>query len=259
MSVKLFVSYAEKDRQFSEDFNTHLAVLRRAGQLDNWTNNHIMPGANWDDEIKQQLQESDIVVLLVSADFIASDYINDVIVHNSIEQHKKGEIIIIPVIVRPCDFQSLPISKFQALPRNAKPISRWEDQDEAWAEVIDQVRKVVGAIQEGGIQLRSKQPDPRDLPEDLPGGGAVRGIRERGVAQVREDLIQGRTRNALRKLLEIAERTDSDLHNSVILLSSRLHSLERNERDGIISNQDAVIRRNRINSSVLSLIEELEN
>lgn len=140
---KLFVSYARKDILFLADFNVHMADLKRNGLIEQWTDQQINPGEEWEDALKRALETADIILFLVSPDFIASDYIQEIEVKKAMERHQEGDVIIVPVIIRPCDFSCLSISKFQALPPNAKPISSWENKDEAWLEVLHGIKKIL--------------------------------------------------------------------------------------------------------------------
>ncbi len=141
--VKIFISYAHKDEIYKDGLIEHLAGLSRNGLIDQWNDREIKPGHRWDDAIKKNLDTSDIVLFLISSSFIASDYIHDIEIQKAIKRHNEGRIIIIPIILRPCDFTSLPIDKFQALPKNAYPISKWDDQDEAFLNVIEGLKVVI--------------------------------------------------------------------------------------------------------------------
>ncbi len=144
--VKLFISYAHKDEDFKDELRAHLSGLKQKGLIKEWDDRAILPGQVWDDEIKQNLNEADIILFLVSSAFMASGYINDVELKRAIARHKKGEVLIIPIVVRACDLSSLAISKFQALPKNAKPISSWDDPDEAYVDVVQQLKRVIKNI-----------------------------------------------------------------------------------------------------------------
>jgi len=140
--VKLFISYAHEDEVHKNNLVTHLSALQRLGVLEAWDDREIMAGQNWDTAIKTSLEQADIVIFLISADFIASEYIHDVEIENALKRYKAGQQIIIPVLVRACDFSSLHLSRFQALPTGAKPITSWDNLDEAWLNVTEGIKKV---------------------------------------------------------------------------------------------------------------------
>ncbi|MEM7794112.1 MAG: TIR domain-containing protein [Cyanobacteria bacterium P01_C01_bin.118] len=81
------------------------------------------------------LKRADIILLLISADFIASDYCYEIELQQAMERHQAGEARVIPIILRPADWQNTPFSELQAFPTNAKPITSWSDRDEAWLNV----------------------------------------------------------------------------------------------------------------------------
>jgi len=141
-TLKVFISYAHEDIAYLKEFQKHLSLLEREEIIEEWNDDSIMPGQNWDETIKSKIEESDIIVFLVSSDFIASHYIHEIEIKKVIERCEKGECILLPVVIRTCDFSSLSISKYQALPKGAKPVSTWEDKDAAWLDVIKQIRQL---------------------------------------------------------------------------------------------------------------------
>ena len=140
---KVFISYAHKDEEYKKQFETHLSGLIRQNLIDVWTDRQVHIGDKWDDKIKQKLTTSDIVIFLISSDFLCSEYINEVEIKKTIERHNKQEVFIAPVFLRPCDFESSILSNFQGVPRDAKFISTWDDKDSAFLEVIKELRKII--------------------------------------------------------------------------------------------------------------------
>jgi hypothetical protein len=140
---KLFLSYSHQDEELKNKLATHLAPLRRSGKVAVWQDRQIQAGTEWDAAIKQELAEADIILLLVSPDFIASDYIWLHEIAGAMERHERREATVIPIIVRPCEWHDMPFAKVQALPRNAKPVTTNANQDEAWLEVVQGIKRVV--------------------------------------------------------------------------------------------------------------------
>src|ERR1044071_5498966 len=99
--VELFISYAGKDEALRDELIKHLAALERQGLIREWHGRKIAPGADWDGEISEHLSQAEVVLLLVSPDFIASSYCYDVEVKKALERHERGEAVVIPVILRP--------------------------------------------------------------------------------------------------------------------------------------------------------------
>ncbi len=139
----LFISYSHKDEAIKDELVKHLSGLKRMGMISEWNDRKILPGEEWDLEIKEKLELADLILCLISSDFMASDYINDVEVQKAIDRHQKQLAKIVPIVVRPCDFESFPVSKYQALPKDAKPISLWNDRDEALLDVVRSLKKLL--------------------------------------------------------------------------------------------------------------------
>jgi hypothetical protein len=145
--AKVFVSYSHEDENLRAALQTHLALLERQQVLEAWSDRKITAGGNWKLEIDKNLAEADIIVLLVSADFIASDYCFGIEMATALErsEHNVSEAIVIPVIVRACDWHSAPFAKLQALPKDGRAVTSCENVDEAWAEVARGIRAAVTA------------------------------------------------------------------------------------------------------------------
>lgn len=144
MAINLFISYAHEDVQHKDEFIKHLSGLQRSGLLQSWDDRQITVGQEWDKAIKRALEQAKIVVFLVSADFMASDYIHDVEIKNAIERYKLGAQKIVPVLIRPCDFTSLEaLSHFQFLPTEARAVTSWDNIDEAWLNIIQGIKKLI--------------------------------------------------------------------------------------------------------------------
>ncbi len=140
---KVFISYAHKDEEYKNQFETHLSGLKRQKLINVWTDRQVLIGDKWDDKIKQKLFTSDIVIFLISSDFLSSEYINEVEIKETIERHKRNEVFVAPVFLRPCDFESSILAKFQGVPRDAKFISTWNDKDLAFLTVIKELKKII--------------------------------------------------------------------------------------------------------------------
>ena len=141
MGIKLFISYSSKDKAYRESLKDHLSSMERNDEIETWSDREILPGKEWDQEIRENLKSADIIVLLISSDFITSDYCFGVEVKLAMEKHERGDSIVLPVIVRACDWENgLPFAKLQALPEKAKPVKKWDDQDDAWLSVVRGIR-----------------------------------------------------------------------------------------------------------------------
>lgn len=142
-AMKVFFSYAREDQAHHDALAKHLKLLQRTGLIEGWHDRMIAPGEEREAAIDEQLETADVVLMLVSNDFLASDHIWEREMTRALERHDAGEARVIPVFVRECDWRGAPFARLQGLPRNARPVTSWENQDEAWAEVAEGIRSVV--------------------------------------------------------------------------------------------------------------------
>jgi hypothetical protein len=118
--------------------------MERAGMLKIWCDREIDPGVKWEDAILRNMDTADMILLMVSAAYYDSSYIHEKELKYALMRHNRGEATVIPVIVRPCDFDADPIaSSIQSLPKDAKPVTEWPNRDNAWLNVVKGIRKEV--------------------------------------------------------------------------------------------------------------------
>src|SRR5437879_5129309 len=135
-ALKLFYSYAHKDERWRKKIETHLIMLQRQGYIVSWHDRNITAGATWANEIDTHLTTADIILLLISPDFLASKYCYSVEMISAMERHYAGEARVIPIILRPTHWKGAPFEQLQALPSNAQPVRRWQDRDEAFLHSV---------------------------------------------------------------------------------------------------------------------------
>ena len=144
----LFYSYAHKDEVLRDELETHLKLLERQGYIAPWHDRRIVAGEKWSEEIDNNLKNADIILLLISADFIASDYCYETELDLAMQRHKAGEARVIPIILRETEgWNNAPFGKLQALPKDARPIKLWKDHDSAWADVAKGIRTAIAQMQ----------------------------------------------------------------------------------------------------------------
>lgn len=131
----LFISYSRKDERFRKELDTHLIALKRNGAVSVWSDRCIPVGARWEEQIDEHLVSADIVLFLLSPDFMASDYCYEKEVSVALERHSERETVLFPIIVRPVSLENSVFSGIQALPRTGKPIVKWANRDEAWVHI----------------------------------------------------------------------------------------------------------------------------
>lgn len=143
--LKVFIAYSREDNADRERLEKHLSTLKRNAAISTWYDGKIEAGKDWEREIKDALNLSDIILLLISPDFIDSDYCYDIEMNRALERHNTGDATVIPIIVRHCDWEDTPFSKIQLLPRNGQPLNSaaWPNIDEAFAHVCKEIKSIV--------------------------------------------------------------------------------------------------------------------
>jgi len=139
--VKLFFSYSHRDESLRDELEIHLSALKRQGVIETWHDRRIGAGKEFDSEISEHLEAAQIILLLISPYFIASDYCYDIEMARALERHKTGEARVIPVILHPCDWHSLPFGKLTAVPRDGKAVSKYPNHHDAFLEITLAVRE----------------------------------------------------------------------------------------------------------------------
>jgi hypothetical protein len=124
MTLTLFFSYSHKDEDLCDQLEVHLTMLKRQGLIHAWHDRRLLAGDNLDHAIRAELERADIILFLASPDFIASRYCYDVEVTRATERHEAGQARVIPVVLRPCEWQQTPFGKLLGTPRDNKPITR---------------------------------------------------------------------------------------------------------------------------------------
>jgi hypothetical protein len=143
MTATVFFSYSHDDETYRDQLEKHLALLQRQSLIASWHDRRITVGKEVDASIDAALDSADIILLLVSASFLASNYCYSREMERAMERHHAGEATVVPVIVRDCDWHGAPFGKLLAAPRDGKPITSWANPDEAYADVARKIRALV--------------------------------------------------------------------------------------------------------------------
>lgn len=144
--IRIFSSYSSADEAFRLELEQHLAILKRTGLIQTWCFRQIEAGDDWENAIDARLNDASIILLLVSASFLASDYCWDVEMKRALERHERGEAIVIPIVLRDCDWHVAPFAKLQTLPESGRAVSRWRPHDRAWSNVVAGIRKRIESV-----------------------------------------------------------------------------------------------------------------
>jgi tetratricopeptide (TPR) repeat protein len=146
MPISIFYAYAHQDESFRHELEKHLSLLHRQGQIIAWHDRHIIPGSNWAQDIDTHLDSASVILLLISTDFLASDYCYGVEMERALQRHKDNEAQVIPILLRPVGLGGTPLAYLQALPTDAQPISTWENSDQAWLDVVNGIKKAIDKL-----------------------------------------------------------------------------------------------------------------
>src|SRR5579859_828339 len=145
MPVTIFFCYAREDRALLNKLKTHLRPLQRQSLIDVWHDGDILAGTEWEPTIQRHLNTAQIILLLVSPDFMDSDYCYGIEMKRALKRHTKGEAKVIPIILRDVFWHGEPLGKLHALPTDGKPVtsSSWHDMDAAFYDITQGIHKVV--------------------------------------------------------------------------------------------------------------------
>ncbi|MBI4781752.1 MAG: TIR domain-containing protein [Oscillatoriophycideae cyanobacterium NC_groundwater_1537_Pr4_S-0.65um_50_18] len=161
--IEVFISFSHKDDDLREGLVTHLSNLGRQGKITAWDDRAIKAGKEWEPQIKSKLESAQIILLLVSSDFIASDYCHDIEMLRAIERHNAGTACVIPILLRPCDWKGLPFSKLKILPKDGKAVTQWSDRDTAFVDVVVEIRRAVDSLTRNESLAASPSASERSL------------------------------------------------------------------------------------------------
>jgi hypothetical protein len=149
-TLKVFFSYSHTDMDLMQRLHIHLAPLRRMDRIATWSDREILPGSDWDSTIQENLKTADIILLLVSADFVASNYIWEKELNIALEREERGEAKVLPILLRPLDFSTLKIAEKQMIPKDGggklRPVSLWADKEEALSIVAIKIREAIESL-----------------------------------------------------------------------------------------------------------------
>ncbi|GAB4490076.1 MAG: hypothetical protein OHK0019_08420 [Saprospiraceae bacterium] len=162
--LKVFVVYAHEDKPVRDKLLRQLRPLSDNGDIDLWSDHEIKPGEAWDEAIRTRLEQSNLILLLVSDDFFASDYVRNVELREALARHSRGETRLLPIIARHCGWGDFPaLARLQVLPPEGRPVisKEWDSPDEPYLKIYEGVKTVVR-------ELRRKTPAQQIPPETTP-------------------------------------------------------------------------------------------
>jgi formylglycine-generating enzyme required for sulfatase activity len=145
-AVNAFFSYAHEDEDLRNRLEEHLSILKRQGKLSTWHDRKIGAGREWAEVISQELESADIILLLISSSFLNSEYCYGVEMYRALKRHEQGDAIVIPIILRPVVWEGAPFGKLQALPSDAKPVTKWKNRDDAFKSIANGIAEAAESV-----------------------------------------------------------------------------------------------------------------
>lgn len=170
-AIRIFFSYAHEDEPLRDELAKHLSLMKRRGLIEEWHDRQIVAGEVWASQVDEYLNTSHVILLLISADFLSSDYCYGVEMERALERHKAADdaCVVIPIILRAVDdWASTPFSSLQLLPKDGKPVTSWSNIDEAFANVVGGIRLAIEKLR----RTRSPQIERVKEKAGLPGSTA---------------------------------------------------------------------------------------
>lgn len=195
--TKLFFSYSHKDEDLRNELEIHLSMLKRQRIIETWHDRRIDAGQEFDYEIDENLNQADIILLLISPYFLASDYCYNIELKKAIEMHENREASVIPIILHPCDWQSAPFGRLKALPTDGKPVSKFPNQHDAFLDITKEIRRVAEKSNSNDADIYQKnsydsshyEPIPVNQRQNFPRSSNLR-VRKEFTDQERDSFME---------------------------------------------------------------------
>jgi hypothetical protein len=165
-SLQLFYSYSHRDAALLDQLRTAINQLVHDGLIADWYDGELPAGSRWSREIAQRLQSADVILLLVSSDFLASDFCRSYEMNIALQRESAGDALVIPILLRPvADWQRSEFAHLTTLPRNRRAVTLWSNRDLAYASIVEDVRRAIEELQTVRIH-DSGQPEVPKLTDD---------------------------------------------------------------------------------------------
>jgi tetratricopeptide (TPR) repeat protein len=159
--IKVFFSYSHIDEKLRDKLAEHLSLLKRQGIISEWHDREIIGGSNINNEISENLNNADIILLLVSSSFLASDYCYEKEMTRALERHTACEVRVIPVILRPCDWHNAPFGKLLGFPKDGLAVTKWSNEDDAFLDIAQGIRRVAEELQNPKSQQQTDESEEK--------------------------------------------------------------------------------------------------
>src|SRR3989442_486812 len=162
-NIEILLSFAHEDMALRNELEKHLSILKRQGQIISWYNREIPANGEWIQEVNEHINKAQIILLLVSPDFMNSDYCYGLEMKRALERHEAGETRVIPIILRPVYWEDAPFSELQVLPVDREPVTKWSNLDEAFFSIARNISNIVkellafNKITDGASQYKDRR------------------------------------------------------------------------------------------------------
>jgi hypothetical protein len=143
MPFSVFISYSHRDRALYKELEKHLSNLRRQNVITSWYDGDISPGTDWKSQIIEHLNSDQMILLLISADFMASDFCYSIEMTQAIARHDANQARVLPIILRPTDWKGAPFAKLKVLPTDGKAVTSWPTHDDAFVDIVQGMREAI--------------------------------------------------------------------------------------------------------------------
>lgn len=202
--MRTFISYSHRDENALDRLCVHLTTLKRDGYITEWSDRMILAGDDLDDTIEKELENADIFLLLVSPDFIASDYCVGREMRRALERHKNGQARVVPIIVEPCDWKSMDnLCQLRAIPKDGRPISKWPNPNDAYLDIAQELRRIIDAKNSEASAIKAHEPAPATDRKEQPKYKAQREFDEIDRSEFRDEAFLTIKNYFEQKVLEI--------------------------------------------------------
>lgn len=147
--LDVFISYATEDEKLKKELENHLVMLKREGIIRPWHSQQIDPGDEWASEISDLIDRSQIILLLISPNFLRSDHLYENEMMRAMQRHDSKQARVIPIMIRSADIENTPFHKLMMLPRNQQPVDTARNHDEVWVEIAREIRRLCESLRNG--------------------------------------------------------------------------------------------------------------
>lgn len=219
MPARIFFSYSSKDEALRHELEEHLEVLQSNGTLTTWHVHKLEPGADGRAVLEREIEAADIVLLLVSADFLASEYKGGAEVRRALERHAEGTVRVVPVVLRPCLWDEAAFGHLASLPSGGQPVTLWQNRDEAWLDIVSGILALVRRESRPRVSELTPTPSPS---------------RPRGESRTPTPLSRPEVGLWLRELESAQAQKDAAIRrgDDVRAILARIDELKRRLREG---------------------------